>query len=61
MKEMPLNIREAFRTSIRLDQKKFLPPYKNQITKSTEQRKNTKRCKGKRSGIIQRQTYQNYT
>jgi hypothetical protein len=35
---MPVNIKEAYRAPIRLDQKRNCPPYHNQNTKSTEQR-----------------------
>ena len=61
MKEMGINVQEAYRTPKKLDQKKKILLQRNiQITKCIEQRKDLKNCKGKRPSNIQSQTYQNY-
>ena len=44
-KEMPIHIKEAYRTPNRLDKKKILPSHNNQNTKCTEKRKNIKNSK----------------
>jgi hypothetical protein len=48
-KEMPMNIQEAYRTG---PEKKFLLSHNNQNTNCTEQGKNIKSSKGKRSSKI---------
>jgi hypothetical protein len=58
-KEMGINLQETYRTPNRLDpENKILLSHNNQNTKSTEQRKNIKSCKGKRPKNINSELYQ---
>jgi hypothetical protein len=47
MKEMPMNIQEAYRTPNRLDKKRNSSHHNSQNIKCTKQRKNIKSSKGK--------------
>jgi hypothetical protein len=48
-KEIAINIQKTINSKCIEPGKKILLPHDNQNTKSTEQRKNIKRCEGKKS------------
>lgn len=60
-KETSMNIKETYRTPNSLNQKRNFSHYIIVKTKNAQSKENIKSIKGKRSSIIKRQTYQNYT